>query len=179
MSGRHRAFNAVFYPESAPTDFRDLIESFDVPALLILHDQDEGKKPHYHLLLMFSSMKSLPQVHNLTDQLGSKELQPSYDMRASARYLLHRDHPDKFQYPFSALEAFSGAQALDLTQPLGDPSPEMMAFIREQGMVEYSDLIDYCLDVRPEWYIWARSHTVYLLGYFTSVRYKSMRGWGK
>lgn len=176
MASRHRGFNAVFYPESAPENWREIVDSWHVPALAMLHDQ-EDKKPHYHLLLMFSSMKSLPQVHNLTDQLGSKELQPSYDIRASARYLLHLDHPGKFQYPFSGLEAFSGASALDLTVPVGDPFEELMAFVREQGILEYSDLIDYCLDNRRDWVVWARNHTVYLLGYFTSARYKAGSQW--
>jgi len=176
MASRHRGFNSVFYPESAPENWREIVTGWHVPALAILHDR-EDKKPHYHLLLMFSSMKSLPQVHNLTDKLGSKELQPSYDIRGSARYLLHLDHADKFQYPFAALEAFSGAEALELTEPVGDPSPDIIAFVREQGIMEYSDLIHYCLDIKPEWYIWARSHTQFLLGYFTSVRYKAASAW--
>lgn len=177
MAQRQRAFNAVFYPESAPANWREIVDGWHVQGLSILHDKDEGKKPHHHLLLMFSSMKSLAQVHAMTDELGSKELQPSHDLRASARYLLHLDHPDKFQYPFTALESFAGASALDLTAPIGDPSPEIMAFVREQGLMEYSDLIHYCLDHRPEWFSWARSHTQYLCGYFTSVRYKAGNGW--
>lgn len=175
MASRHRAFNAVFYPESAPDNWREIVDSWHVQALAILHDQDE-KKPHYHLLLMFSSMKSLPQVHAMTDQLGSKELQPSYDMRASARYLLHLDHPHKFQYSFDALESFSGASALDLAAPIGDPSGDVMSWVREQGILEYCDLIDYCLDQKREWYVWCRNHTVFLRGYLMSARHKAEQG---
>lgn len=171
MAQRHRAFNAVFYPESAPENWREIVAGWQVQALAILHDKDEGKKPHYHLLLMFSSMKSLLQVHAITDELGSKELQPSYDMRASARYLLHLDQPEKVQYPFSALESFSGASALDLTAPIGDPSPEILAWVREQGVTEYFKLIDYCLDEKMEWYVWCRTHTMFLRGYLDSTRY--------
>lgn len=171
MAQRHRAFNAVFYPESAPENWRQLVREWQVPALAVLHDKDEEKKPHYHLLLMFSSLKSLPVVHSLTDQMGSKELQPSYDQRASARYLLHLDNPEKFQYPFEALESFGGASATDLTAPVGDPSPEIMAWVREQGITEYFKLINYCLDEKMEWYVWCRSHTMFLRGYLDSARY--------
>lgn len=176
MTPRHRAFNAVFYPESAPENFRELIESWHVPALLALHDKDkepdgEEKKPHYHLLLTFCGKKSFAQVHELIDQLGSKVVEPSYDLRASARYLGHLDQPEKYQYGIGALEAFSGASVPDLTAPLGDPSPEIMAWVREQGIVEYSALVDYCLDERLEWYVWARSHTTFFLGYFMSIRH--------
>lgn len=176
MAQRQRAFNCVFYPESAPDDFREKISEWHVPALLILHDKDKeadgsDKKPHYHLLLTFSSLHSLSQVHELIDQLGSKTVQPSYDLKASARYLLHLDHPDKYQYPFSALESFSGAAALDMTAPIGDPSPEVVAWIREQGITEYFKLIDYCLDEKMEWYPWCRNHTMFLRGYLDSTRY--------
>lgn len=168
---RHRGFNAVFYPESAPENFRELIESWRVPALLALHDKDEDKKPHYHLLLMFGGKKSLKQVHALTDELGSKTVQPAYDIRGSARYLGHLDQPTKYQYGVGVLEAFSGASVTDLTQPSGDPSPEILAFLREQGITEYAALIHYCLDCRPEWYRWASSHSIFLCAYLRSCRH--------
>lgn len=177
MTARHRCFNAVFYPESAPEGFRELIESWHVPGLLALHDKDvepggEPKKPHYHLLLTFGGKKSFNQVHELVDQLGSKVVEAAYDLRASARYLAHLDQPDKYQYGLEVLEAFSGASVPELTAALGDPSPEIMAWVREQGIVEYSKLIDYCLDERLDWYVWCRSHTVYLCGYLMSCRHK-------
>lgn len=173
MSGRHRGFNAVFYPESAPEGFRELIESWRVPALLAFHDRDSDKKAHYHLLLTFSGMKSLKQVHELTDQLGSKTVQPSYDVRASARYLAHLDQAEKYQYGLGVIEAFSGASVSDLTAPVGDPSPEILAFVRQQGLTEYAKLIDYCLDMRPEWYRWASGHSLFLCAYLRSVRHAS------
>lgn len=175
MAGRHRGFNFVFYPESAPEGFRELIASWNVPALLALHDKDKepdgtDKKPHYHLLLTFAGMKSFSQVHELVDQLGSKVVEPAYDIRASARYLGHLDQPEKFQYGVAVIEAFSGQSVADLTAPIGDPSPEIIAFVREQGIVEYSKLIDYCLNGRPEWYRYASTHSIYLVAYLRSFR---------
>lgn len=171
MASRHRGFNYVFYPESAPENFREVISSWNVPALLALHDRDEDKKPHYHLLLTFAGMKSLSQVHELVDQLGSKVVEPAYDIHASARYLGHLDQPDKFQYGVGVIEAFSGQSVADLTTPIGDPSPEILAFVREQGLVEYSKLIDYCLDERMDWYKWASSHSIFLCAYLRSCRH--------
>jgi len=177
MVGRYRSFVAVFYPESAPENFLDLIGGWNVPALLVLHDKDklpdgEDKKSHYHLLLMFGGKKSLNQVHELVDQLGSKRVQPAYDVRGSARYLAHLDDPDKYQYGIEALESFAGASALELAAPVGDPSPEIIAWVRDQGIVEYSKLIDYCLDERLDWYGWASSHSIFLCHYL-----QSCRGW--
>lgn len=175
MADRHRAFVAVFYPESAPDNWREIVESWHVPALVILHDQDEDehgdpKKHHLHLLMYFEGKKSLAQIRSMVKELGSEVVQPSYDMRGSARYLLHLDQPEKHQYPFAALESFSGAPALELTAPVGDPSPDIIAWCREQGITEYSALINYCLDQRPDWYRWARSNSIFFAHYLRSVR---------
>jgi len=170
--GRHRTFNAVFYPESAPENFREIIDDWKVPALLALHDQDQDKKPHYHLTLLFTRQKTLAQVHALVDQLGSSVVQPAYDTRASCRYLAHLDHPEKFQYGVGVLESFAGASVPDLTQPAGDPSLEILAWIRDQGVIEYSDLIHYCADHRQDWYRWAAGHSIYLCAYLRSIRHK-------
>jgi hypothetical protein len=170
MAGRHRGFNYVFYPESAPENFREIIASWNVPALLALHDKDAEKKPHYHLLLTFGGKKSLAQVHELVDQLGSKVVEPAWDVHASARYLGHLDQPDKFQYGVAAIEAFAGQSVADLTAPIADPSPEILAFVRHNCIDEYSTLIDYCLDEKPEWYRWASSHSIFMCAYLRSVR---------
>lgn len=176
MGTRHRAFVSVFYPESAPDNFREVIASWNVPALLALHDRDEGRKPHYHLLVMFSGVKTLNQVHELTDQLGSKEVQPSRDLRASARYLAHLDHADKVQYGIEAIESFCGASVADLTAPVGDPTPEILTFVREQGLTEYSALVDYCQDEHLDWLKEVKGHTMFWCGYFASVRCRQGEG---
>jgi hypothetical protein len=170
-ASRHRTFSGVFYPESAPENFREVIAGWTVPALLVLHDQDEDKKPHYHLLMLFSGKKSLGQARELMHELGSEVVQPAWDTRAAARYLAHLDQPEKFQYPVSVIEAFSGASVLDLTAPVGDPSPEILAFIRDQGLIEYAGLIDYCLDHRSDWYRWASAHSIFLCAYLRSCRH--------
>lgn len=175
MADRHRAFIGVFYPESAPENWRSIVDEWHVPALVILHDQDvdehgEAKKPHYHLLMYFEGKKSLIQVKNLLAELGSGVVQPSYDLRGSARYLLHLDTPDKHRYPVEAIEAFSGAPVMDLTAPMGDPSPEILEWVREQGITEYSTLVFYSLDKRPDWYRWVRSNSVFFGYFFRSYR---------
>lgn len=175
-TGRNRAYMAIFYPESAPADFRAVIDSWHVPALLVLHDRDQGKKAHYHLLLMFGSLKTLKQVHELTDGLGSTTVQPVHDVRASARYLRHLDHADKHPYPLEAVEAFSGASAEELSVPLDDPLPEILDFVREQGIVSYSGLVNYCRDWRHEWLKPVASRTVFWLGYLKSAEWECKGG---
>lgn len=174
---RHRTYTGVFYPESAPEDFREVIDSWHVPAAVVLHDQDE-KKPHYHLLLCFTGKKSLSQVRVMVAELGSSVVQPAYDTRAAGRYLLHLDHPKKHQYPLAALETFSGASAVELTAPLTDTTPEILDFVRDQGMVSYSDLVNYCRDHRDDWLRCVMGRSVFWSHYLRSAEWtdKQARG---
>lgn len=169
MSTRQRTFLGVFYPESAPENWREVIAGWMVPALVILHDRDvdkegEVKKPHYHILLMFSGKKTLTQVRELMQELGADRVQVAYDTKGSARYLRHLDQAEKVQYPLEAVEQFGGAVASDLCQPTRDLGPEIRSFIRDEGVLFYNDLMTYCDLEKPEWAKWAETHTVHLLG---------------
>jgi hypothetical protein len=176
-STRHRTFTGVFYPESCPENFREIIDGWHVPAALVLHDQDE-KKPHYHLLLLFTGKKSVTQARELMRELGSELVEPAYDTRAAGRYLLHLDHPKKHQYPVSALESFSGANAADLTAPVTDLTPEILDFVREQGLVSYSDLVNYCRDHRDDWSRCVMGRSVFWSHYLRSSEWTSKRDRG-
>ena len=62
--GRTRNFATVVYPESAPENWQDILVEQFVPAFISpLHDKDinptgEIKKEHYHILIMFDSVKT-------------------------------------------------------------------------------------------------------------------------
>ena len=64
---RCRNFSGVFYPESCPPDFQKVIEDFGVKCCLSpLHEPDEEqKKPHYHIVFLFSGNKNIEQVRQL------------------------------------------------------------------------------------------------------------------
>ena len=72
---RARSWTAVFYPESAPKNWRVILDDLHVEWVCSpLHDQDlnptgELKKPHYHLLVMFGHVKSYEQVVELLKPL--------------------------------------------------------------------------------------------------------------
>jgi len=163
----------IFYPESAPDGFRDIIESWLVPAALVLHEADkEHEKPHYHLLLSFCGKKSLTQVRELMEELGSKLVQPVQDLRGAARYLRHLDQPDKQQYPPDAVEAFSGFDIASLAAPVRDFGPEVRALCRKEDIYYYSELMDLVDSEQLECASWCQNHTVHLKGYLTSAEYQ-------
>ena len=75
-SDRTRNWTIVLYPESAPTDWRDILDEEHIEWVESpLHDRDvnadgELKKAHIHLLLMFGGVKSYEQVVEITNKLN-------------------------------------------------------------------------------------------------------------
>ena len=64
------------YPESAPEDWREKLTAQFVPAFISpLHDSDlnptgEQKKAHYHVIIMFDSVKTVEQAKEIFALIG-------------------------------------------------------------------------------------------------------------
>lgn len=101
--GRTRNWVFILYPESAPEDWRTklddlLIEWVESP----LHDKDvnpggEPKKPHWHILLLFSGSKSYEQIVEITLSVNGTIPKPCISVRGQIRYFAHLDNPEKAQ----------------------------------------------------------------------------------
>lgn len=65
---RTRNWTFVVYPESAPDNWREIIDEYRTPWIESpLHDKDvnpdgELKKPHWHVMMMFPTNKSYDQI---------------------------------------------------------------------------------------------------------------------
>ena len=82
---RSRTWTFVLYPESAPDNWRDLLDEQHVEWVESpLHDRDinpdgELKKAHIHILLLFSSVKSYEQICEITVVLNCPIPQRCHD----------------------------------------------------------------------------------------------------
>lgn len=62
---RARNWTAIIYPESIPENYEQILSDIKVPIIISpLHDKDKKedgtlKKPHYHIVLLYSSKKKL------------------------------------------------------------------------------------------------------------------------
>ena len=71
--GRTRNFATIVYPESAPENWLDIIADLKIEVFISpLHDKDlnptgEQKKPHYHVIIMFPSVKTEEQAKEVFD----------------------------------------------------------------------------------------------------------------
>ena len=99
-SRRTRNFATVVYPESSILNWREVLQEQFVPCFISpLHDQDvnptgEAKKPHYHVLIMFDSVKTVEQARDIFLKIGGVGCEIVNSLRGYARYLCHLDNPE-------------------------------------------------------------------------------------
>lgn len=73
---RTRNFATVLYPESAPNDWKVLLQEQRIPALISpLHDKDinlDGtlKKEHYHVMILFEGVHTKEQAGEVFAKIG-------------------------------------------------------------------------------------------------------------
>jgi hypothetical protein len=72
---------------------------------LCFHDKDENTKPHYHVLMDFQRSYDGGRIPGWFAQhpgiADSRLLEPIKSWTAMVQYLIHKNDPDKFQYPAS------------------------------------------------------------------------------
>lgn len=160
-TGRTRNFATMVYPESAPADWQEQLAGTFVPAFISpLHENDllptgEPKKAHWHVIIMFDSVKTQEQARAIFSLIGGVGCEPVGSLRGYARYLCHLDNPDKAQYSPDSVRSLCGA---DYTGTIGLVTDkykaigEMIDFCEENHIVSYSKLLVYCRMERFDWF---------------------------
>lgn len=159
--GRTRNFGTVVYPESAPQNWKDILSDQMVPAFISpLHDKDtnpqnEPKKPHYHVLIMFDSVKTKEQAKEVFDAIGGVGAEKVNSLRGYARYLCHLDNPEKAQYPTDQVTALCGADYAGTINLITDryvALKEMMHYCKANGIYNYADLMEIAMETNDGWF---------------------------
>jgi hypothetical protein len=150
---RTRNWTIVMYPESAPDNWREIIDDMHIEWVESpLHDKDlnatgEPKKPHWHVLLMFGGVKSYEQVKELTDALNAPIPERCHNAKAMVRYMVHMDNPEKAQYSQSDIKAHGGVDLAELLRPSSSERysiiSDMIQYVKDNMIIEFQDLMDY------------------------------------
>lgn len=112
---RNTYYATIIYPESAPAEWKDILRDLHIKALISpLHNKDldkngQLKKEHYHVILIFESLKSQKQAQEVADKFGGVLVIPIYCLGAYSRYLCHTDDVDKAQYDSKDVIEIGGA----------------------------------------------------------------------
>ena len=179
---KKRNWAFVLYPESAPEDWKERLQKTGLEiSISPLHDKDKDpdgkpKKPHYHIMLCFPGPTTYNVVKSICDELNQPIPQAIESVRGYYRYFTHMDNPDKYQYDqkdIVNLGGFNISDYVELTKSeVGQIKRKLHCLIREQGIVEYSCLMEYLLD--NEMYLEydvASCHTLFFDRLITSSRH--------
>lgn len=182
---RTRNYATIVYPESAPPDWMEKLSDAHIPALVSpLHDKDttadgELKKPHYHVQLLFQSVKSHRQVEAIVAEFGGVGVEVVQDAKAYARYLIHMDHPDKAQYDAQDIVELSGVSFSALTHLKKDELNtlrDMMEYIRINQIDSFAVFADACASAEDD--TWLKLISFSRAAYFLK-QYISSISWGQ
>ena len=179
---KKRNWAFILYPESAPENWRDLLQETGLQcAVSPLHNLDLNadntpKKAHYHIILSYSGPTSYNVVNTLVDTLNCPCPQALEQVRGYYRYFTHKDNPEKVQYSdldITTINGFSISDFIELTRSeILKIKRDIQQFIRDNDICEYCDLMDNLYDV-SEWYEVASNNTYFFEKYVSSRRNKS------
>lgn len=182
---RTRIWTAIVYPDSAPSNWRELIDELHIEWLESpLHEFDveitgELKKPHWHIIFAFDGPKSFEQVNEICQLIHGPIPKRVHSLRGAARYLCHLDNPEKAQYSVDLLVSHGG---FDLAAALAPTSSEryqlideMVLFCADNGIYEFAELVEYArLKRREDWFpLLCDSCAFIMKEYLKSKRYMS------
>lgn len=147
---RGQVWCIIAYPDSLPDNWNDYLDEMHVEIIVSpLHDKDvnangEIKKPHYHIVFIFSSVKSFSQVSEIAEELNAARPMKQDSKRGIVRYLCHLDNPSKAQYDEADIMCFGGADYRSIVSCASDKY-ELIA-----------ELLDW-IDDNPSVHHWAFS----------------------
>ena len=182
---RSTSWVMMLYPESCNPNWYQILDDLHISfAHSPLHDKDvnadgEIKKAHYHVLLIFESLKSLDQLKEIGDKVGcAGNPQIALSVRGTVRYFVHKDNPEKYQYNESEIVTH-GVNIKDLLQLSSSEAhyilSDILQFCRDNSIMDFNVLVDYALLHNTEWFdLLCERYTMFLTAYFKS-KYNSSK----
>lgn len=172
LNGRWRNWAMIVYPSSAPKDWRKKISELHIPWIVSpCHDKDvhadgSPKKPHWHVILVFDDVKSFRQIDEIAKKVNAPHPKHCRSLRGYVRYLIHLDDPNKYQYSQKDIENH-GIADIDRYFKNSATDRELLmkivAYIRDNQVRYYQDLVYYAMAIEDEDWFDAISHNTIFL----------------
>lgn len=174
-AGRTRNWTFLVWVDSAPQNWRDIIDEEHIEWVESpLHEHDinaDGaqKKPHWHILVLYESVKTYEQIKELTDKLHTTIPQKCAGVKGLVRYMAHLDNPEKAQYSISQIIGHGGIDVTALLRPSSSERyqliAEMMDFVEDNKIIEIQDLLLYARRKRfDDWFPLLCDNSAYIMG---------------
>jgi hypothetical protein len=184
IDARSRNWSFIVYPDSAPGNWRELIDEEHMPwCESPLHDKDvdpdgEVKKPHWHIILTFEGKKSFEQIKEISDRVNAPKPEKIATVRGMVRYFLHLDNPEKHQYERKDIIGHGGFDIGEMLKPTNSGRYELIAemqdFVDENSITEFCELTRYARNERrDDWFPLLCDSCAYIIGqHIKSLRHK-------
>lgn len=179
---KKREWTFVLYPESAPSDWRDIIRQRGlVAAASPLHDRDinadgTAKKPHHHIIVVYDGPTTYSNVLALAQgELNGTVPKVLDSPRGMYTYFTHEDNPEKAQYDKKDIEHFNNFNITDLCMlkqsEIFEIKKRVIDFIDDNDIIEYADLVRYLMlaELKDELQV-AMENTFFFDKYISSRR---------
>lgn len=174
---RTRNWTIVLYPESAPSNWRDILDDSHIEWVESpLHDEDlngdgEKKKPHWHILLLFGGVKSYEQVCEFIAPLNCPIPQRCHNAKSMVRYMAHLDNPDKKQYDIAGIISHGGVDIADLLRPSSAERysiiRDILCHVRDSDITEFYELLDYAAEFHyDDWFPLLCDNSAYIVNQY-------------
>ena len=175
--GRTRSWTFILYPESAPENWRELLNELFIQWVESpLHVPGSISLSCCELFIMFPSVKSYEQILEITNKLNTPPPQKAMSAKGVVRYMAHMDNPEKYQYNKDEIKAYGGADIAELLRPSSGEKREMMIeikkVIREKQITEYIDLLDVLEEIDLDLMDFAFNNTIAFNSMVRSNRFK-------
>lgn len=145
-------------PETWEQDFQDMI----CESCYIVHDQDEGTKPHVHFLLYFQGKKSIDGVlESIPETFKVGYIEAIASKTAYIRYMLHwnerNQEEGKHRYEWKELKLLGGMR-VNAADVGGVTLDNAIDAIQELQPASLYDFILLCKQSRPELLRYTQTH---------------------
>ncbi|WP_017370812.1 MULTISPECIES: replication protein [Lactococcus] len=171
----------LFYQESAPEDYLNVLEELHVPFVLSpWHDTDvnrstgEFKKAHKHGAFFFDSLKSYTQVSELISNKlnGPAHVEVVMSPKGIYDYFTHAENPEKTPYNIMDIESGAG---FELDKFLAENNPDLLQqvyeIMRDSGLKEFADFTDLVAEEFPLLLYYVFDKSYFFKIYLDSKRY--------
>lgn len=183
MIEKERHWTFILYPESAPTNWKDILQDTGLPiAISPLHNKDinstgESKKEHYHVLVSFPGPTTFNKVNSICAKLNCPIPKRVLSCVGIIRYFTHKDNPDKAQYDERDIFVLNGFDLDNYNQLTTSQilviKKSLINIIRNNNFVEYSDLCNWLIDNDfLDMFNVVSTNTIFFNNYITSCRHK-------
>lgn len=149
-----RKFVCILYPDATNYVCDEILTKITQYAdewSFILHDRDvdendEIKKPHYHVCMRFVAPRTRKAIVNVLGYPKLEDFERAKKWKSVNRYLLHLDDDDKTRYgDYEVTSNFDYRKLVNVAESEGDKVQEIIGFIWTKDCKIFLDLVDWAL----------------------------------